>query len=97
MRLLVILAVSVTLDTVQEGRAQRAAQLLKAQVALKAQVKRGGVFTEVEAAYHLASRKGDSKSVIVERFIVGNEHRLLVVGKRLVAAAPVGRAPIRRE
>ena len=26
---------------------------------------------DVEAAYHLASRKGDSKSVIVERFIVG--------------------------
>ena len=42
---------------------------------------------DVEAAYHLASRKGDSKSVIVERFIVGNEHRLLVVGKRLIAAA----------
>jgi cyanophycin synthetase len=42
---------------------------------------------DIEAAYHLASRKGDSKSVLVERFIVGNEHRLLVVGKRLVAAA----------
>ncbi|MBJ7313418.1 cyanophycin synthetase [Rugamonas sp. CCM 8940] len=46
---------------------------------------------DVEAAYHLAARKGDSKSVIVERFIVGNEHRLLVVGKRLIAAA-VGEA-----
>ena len=42
---------------------------------------------DVEAAYHLASRKGDSDSVIVERFITGNEHRLLVVGQRLVAAA----------
>ena len=42
---------------------------------------------DVEAAYHLASRKGGSKSVIVERFIIGNEHRLLIVGKRLVAAA----------
>jgi cyanophycin synthetase len=42
---------------------------------------------DVEAAYRLASRKGDSKSVIVERFIIGNEHRLLVVGQRLVAAA----------
>ncbi|NRR29575.1 cyanophycin synthetase [Oxalobacteraceae bacterium] len=42
---------------------------------------------DVEAAYHLAARKGDSKSVIVERFIAGNEHRLLVVGKRLIAAA----------
>jgi Mg2+-importing ATPase len=47
--ILVILAVSVTLDTVQEGRAQRAAQLLKAQVALKAQVKRGGAFTEIDS------------------------------------------------
>ncbi|HEV7813839.1 MAG TPA: cyanophycin synthetase [Janthinobacterium sp.] len=42
---------------------------------------------DVEAAYHLASRKGDSESVLVERFIQGDEHRLLVVGKRLVAAA----------
>jgi len=42
---------------------------------------------DVEAAYALASRKGGSKSVIVERFIAGNEHRLLVVGKRLIAAA----------
>ncbi|MCU6433569.1 cyanophycin synthetase [Undibacterium sp. Jales W-56] len=42
---------------------------------------------DVHAAYHLAARKGDSQSVIVERFITGNEHRLLVVGKRLVAAA----------
>ncbi len=42
---------------------------------------------DVEAAYHLASRKGDNKSVIVERFIIGNEHRLLIVGKRLIAAA----------
>ena len=43
--------------------------------------------SDVEAAYHLAARKGESTSVIVERFIAGNEHRLLVVGKRLVAAA----------
>ncbi|MBA5607057.1 cyanophycin synthetase [Duganella sp. FT3S] len=42
---------------------------------------------DVEKAYHLAARKGGSKSVIVERFIAGNEHRLLVVGKRLIAAA----------
>ncbi|RFP18274.1 MULTISPECIES: cyanophycin synthetase [unclassified Duganella] len=42
---------------------------------------------DVTAAYVLAARKGDSKSVIVERFIAGNEHRLLVVGKRLIAAA----------
>lgn len=42
---------------------------------------------EVHAAYELASRKGDSKSVLVERYIIGNEHRLLVVGNELVAAA----------
>jgi cyanophycin synthetase len=42
---------------------------------------------DVEAAYHIAARKGDSSAVIVERFITGDEHRLLVVGKKLVAAA----------
>lgn len=41
---------------------------------------------DVEAAYQLAHRKGGG-SVIVEKFIPGNEHRLLVVGKRVVAAA----------
>jgi cyanophycin synthetase len=42
---------------------------------------------EVEAAYHLAARKGESASVLVERFIAGHEHRLLVVGQKVVAAA----------
>ena len=42
---------------------------------------------DVEAAYHLAARKGDSASVLVERYITGDEHRLLVVGKEVVAAA----------
>jgi cyanophycin synthetase len=42
---------------------------------------------DVIAAYHLASRKGDSTSVIVERYITGDEHRILVVGKQVVAAA----------
>jgi cyanophycin synthetase len=42
--------------------------------------------SDVEAAYHLAHRKGGG-SVIVEKFIAGNEHRLLIVGKRMVAAA----------
>ena len=42
---------------------------------------------DVEAAYHLASRKGDSESVLVERYITGDEHRLLIVGTQLVAAA----------
>ncbi|NWG88121.1 MAG: cyanophycin synthetase [Hydrogenophilaceae bacterium] len=40
---------------------------------------------EVEAAYHLAEAEGSE--VIVEQFMPGNEHRLLVVGGRLVAAA----------
>ncbi|OIP12966.1 MAG: cyanophycin synthetase [Betaproteobacteria bacterium CG2_30_59_46] len=40
---------------------------------------------EVEAAYPLAL--GEGSGVIVERFVRGNEHRLLVVGGRLVAAA----------
>jgi len=42
---------------------------------------------DVRAAYELASRKGDSTSVIVERFIAGDEHRILVVGKKVVAVA----------
>lgn len=41
---------------------------------------------DIEAAFLLAQRKGNG-SVIVEQFISGNEHRLLVVGKRVVAAA----------
>jgi cyanophycin synthetase len=40
---------------------------------------------EVEAAYHLALNEGSG--VIVERFVRGNEHRLLVVDGKLVAAA----------
>ncbi|QEL66506.1 cyanophycin synthetase [Oryzomicrobium terrae] len=50
-----------------------------------------GVFTnlttreEVEAAYAVAVDEGSG--VIVERFIPGNEHRLLVVGGKMVAAA----------
>jgi len=50
-----------------------------------------GVFTnlmtreEVETAYAVAIEEGNG--VIVERFIPGNEHRLLVVGGRVVAAA----------
>lgn len=42
---------------------------------------------EVKAAYAIAAVEGDSKSVLVERFITGNEHRLLVVGREVVAAA----------
>ena len=42
---------------------------------------------DVHAAYAIASKEGDSSAVLVERFIPGNEHRLLVVGKKVVAAA----------
>lgn len=50
-----------------------------------------GVFTnlmtreEVESAYAVAVEEGSG--VIVERFVLGIEHRLLVVGDRMVAAA----------
>ncbi|MDH4449864.1 MAG: cyanophycin synthetase [Rhodoferax sp.] len=40
----------------------------------------------VVAAFHVAKQQSGG-SVIVERFIQGNEHRLLVVGKQVVAAA----------
>ena len=40
---------------------------------------------EIEAAFRLADEEGSE--VIVERFIRGNEHRLLVVGGNLAAAA----------
>ena len=40
---------------------------------------------EVETAYHLADAEGSE--VIVERYVRGNEHRLLVVGGKLAAAA----------
>ncbi len=41
--------------------------------------------SEIEAAYTLAL--GEGSEVIVERFVRGNEHRMLVVAGRLVAAA----------
>src|SRR5512146_1689785 len=40
---------------------------------------------EIEAAYHLADAEGSE--VMVERFVRGNEHRLLVIGGKLAAAA----------
>ncbi|MDB5896157.1 MAG: cyanophycin synthetase, partial [Rhodoferax sp.] len=40
---------------------------------------------DIEAAFHLAALHGSE--VLVERFIRGNEHRLLVVGGKVVAAA----------
>jgi cyanophycin synthetase len=43
--------------------------------------------SDVRTAYAIASEAGDSSAVLVERFIPGNEHRLLVVGRQVVAAA----------
>ncbi len=47
--ILFILGASVALDTVQEGRAKRAAELLRQSVALKAEVKRDGTFASIDA------------------------------------------------
>jgi len=47
--ILVILALSLLLDTLQEGRAKRAAELLRQSVGVAAEVKRGGVFGLVAA------------------------------------------------
>ncbi|PZU95232.1 MAG: magnesium-translocating P-type ATPase [Chelatococcus sp.] len=45
-----ILVISIGLDTVQEGHAVKAAEVLRRSVALKAEVKRDGVFRQVEIA-----------------------------------------------
>ncbi|QJE01101.1 cyanophycin synthetase [Massilia forsythiae] len=42
---------------------------------------------DVHAAYAIASEEGESSAVLVERFVPGSEHRLLVVGQKVVAAA----------
>ncbi|MDB5868029.1 MAG: cyanophycin synthetase [Polaromonas sp.] len=44
-----------------------------------------GTQADIEAAFHLAERHGSE--VMVERYVRGQEHRLLVVGGRVVAAA----------
>jgi Mg2+-importing ATPase len=46
--IVLILTVSIGLDTVQEGHAVRTAEILRRSVALKAEVKRDGVFQEIE-------------------------------------------------
>ena len=46
--IVLILALSIGLDTFQEGRALKAAELLRRSVALKAEVKRDGAFVPVE-------------------------------------------------
>jgi Mg2+-importing ATPase len=43
-----ILALSIGLDTVQEGHAAKTADILRRSVALKAEVKRGGAFHQIE-------------------------------------------------
>lgn len=43
--------------------------------------------SEVHTAYAIASEAGGSSAVLVERFIPGNEHRLLIVGRQVVAVA----------
>ncbi|MCW2312986.1 cyanophycin synthetase [Rhodoferax antarcticus] len=45
-----------------------------------------GTRKDIDAAFALAKRKGGD-DVIVEQYIPGNEHRLLVVGTQVVAAA----------
>ena len=42
---------------------------------------------DVTSAFELAFRKGGGSAVIVEKYIAGTEHRLLVVGRQVVAAA----------
>jgi len=42
---------------------------------------------DVIAAFNLADKRGEGSAVIVEQFIAGNEHRILVVGNKVVAAA----------
>ena len=42
---------------------------------------------EVHAAYVFAAEQGDSAAVLVERFVIGDEHRVLVVGDRVVATS----------
>jgi Mg2+-importing ATPase len=46
--IVLILTLSIGLDTVQEGHAVKTAEILRRSVALKAEVKRDGVFTEIE-------------------------------------------------
>jgi len=42
---------------------------------------------QVHAAFHIALREEENTEVIVEQFIVGEEHRLLVVGDKVVAVS----------
>jgi len=42
---------------------------------------------DVTSAFKLAEKRGEGDAIIVEQFIPGNEHRVLVVGNKVVAAA----------
>jgi cyanophycin synthetase len=42
---------------------------------------------DIIKAFQLAERKGGGSAVIVEQFIAGNEHRVLVIGNKVVAVA----------
>ena len=44
-------------------------------------------YAEAEAAYDLASKASKSRSVIVERYYKGNDHRVLVIDHKVVAVA----------
>ena len=44
-------------------------------------------WSEAEAAYDLASAASKSRSVIVERYYRGNDHRVLVINNKVVAVA----------
>ena len=44
-------------------------------------------YTEAEAAYDLASKASKSRSIIVERYYQGNDHRVLVINYKVVAVA----------
>ncbi len=46
--IVLILALSIGLDTIQEGHAVRAAEILRRSVALKAEVRRDGIFREID-------------------------------------------------
>ena len=46
--IMAILVLSIGLDTVQEGQAVKAAEMLRRSVALKAEVKRDGTFAEID-------------------------------------------------
>ena len=95
--ILVILAASVTLDTVQEGSAKRAAEALRQSVALKAEVKRDGAFVSVDAETVVPGdvfRVGVGDIIPADALVLddpdGGYRRLLLRNDRLVGAVLYG-------